>query len=657
MPTENLWTVFGSEALSDPDPYKFLQRLLDVTKNDHVNSVMYHVPYDLTNFVQPDLGGFGRFMILPTGERVFARVRSFFGCNEVFDRALLPIEYGETREVSVVVTSLEDHFRKGVIKVLVASWLSFSTPDVECGDIPAFACAPSQAGHGISVGPMMLLDRFAGKNKRAVSIAGYETLWAGSTTIVEQWDALNNCPSKTSIFSGVSNHQLCEWVAGVEKRSKANLSIIWECSSTMFEQVARKCISKVQPTLMYRRAHPVDGKPREVLSSFTQCMYVSNFFLEHATLGGIIDLLARDVFKGVDCAVFCMPTMLPLYVTACVLLAAFPEVARLPNTGKSHAEDKANAAPLIETFRSLTSGYDLSSRQRTTAIEAVLAVACDGIGSTIKKTVRTTADGKLRSVYTKQTPGEQPTVESTDVPSATESMRRQGAALVQELFSHYPSELETFYIDDMRAKLGKETLEATRNVVSNPVARSCVVEARRRGGSTGSTAHTGPRAIRHATRNSMQRVVLEMMLEINQFCTDGTFRTIRYSPENTSAEEAVNGPHSGLRRNASACRVMHAELLASFQNGMAELINDGIPRTMPIRPCTEVRCGECGSGFDPLTLLYRDALACCEECGVTFCMKCYKRKATEVRDATIGKPATASILEEHKRTLLCQRCR
>ena len=192
--SENLWSVFGSAAIEGDDPFALTDQLFATIANPNVNTVIFHSSYELGmhQIFQPDVGGFGRFAYLPTGERLFVRVRAFFGSNEVFGRALLPIEYGECREITVVVTSLVNPLKQGSIDVIVARYNVVNAPDQRHGAPPQAHRAPIQGAWGISVAPMVLIDQFiplkarsdddiekSAARKKTVSIGGYEALWAG----------------------------------------------------------------------------------------------------------------------------------------------------------------------------------------------------------------------------------------------------------------------------------------------------------------------------------------------------------------------------------------------------------------------------------------------------------------------------------------------
>ena len=655
--TENLWTLFGNDALSNPFPY--VQNLFDCITNKNIETVLYHAPFELPqlSLFQSDAAGLGRFAYLPTGERLFVRVRSYFGNSEVRGRALLPIEFGERREITLVVTSISNPLKVGSLKVVIANWLTNEPPDPTRGAPPRAVRSPSQAAYGISIAPFVLLDSFAGKNKKPVSIGGYEVLWAGSSTIIESFDTLRDCALRTSVQRGISNNYLAEWVAAVSKRSKVDLSIIFECGVSTLEQVVTKTVTKIGRTIEARNAHPTRNELAETIADVPSALRLANYFFEHGTLLAMVDMLARDTFKGVGLSVFNVPTKFPLYMTTCIFLSAFPEIARLPNTGASHAEDSSNAAALIELYRSSTAGTDRATGQRSSAFEAVLAVACDGAGAfTERKLSCNSKDGSVKSVYVRADGSGKSEEHASHVPYAIESMRRQGAALVQELFGHFTRETQAWDGKNKASYLGKETFATALNTTSGRLARIAISDRRKASGSTGSAAQAWARSVRISTRAAMQRVVLEIMIELNRFLTDGTFRMCRYAAENTPEEEAVSGIATGIARNANACRVVHSDLVTYFTSGVSALITDGIPRVFPIRPNTRVRCGDCGERFDPLCVTTRDNLAVCEECNVLFCLGCYSIRVKNMIAANGGDPITLQTMNEHPHLMRCVRC-
>lgn len=656
--TENLWNLFGSEALVDPLPN--VQKLFDCITGEHIEKIVYHLTYELPQYTlfQPDVAGFGRFSYLPTGERLFVRVRSYFGTSEIRGRALLPMEFGEKREVTVVISSLANPLKQGAMKVVVANWLTNESPDPARGAPPRAVRAPSQAAYGISVSPFVLLDSFCWKNKKTVTVGGYQVLWAGSTTVIEAWDTLRECALRTHVQRGISTQYLAEWVAGVEKRSKVDLSIILECGGLGFEQIVTKSAAKIVRSLEARHAHPKPDELPETISDVPGALRVANYFFEHGTLLAMVDMISRDTFKGVGLSVFNVPTKFPLYMTACIFLSAFPEIARLPNTGSSNAEDKANAAILIELYRASTVGTDMATGQRSSAFEAVLAVACDGAGAfTQQKVSRKSRDGSVKSVYVRADGSSGKSDEQVShIPYAVESMRRQGAALLQELFGHLTVETQTWASQHNSTYLGKEAFDAALNTTSGRLARIAIADRRKVEGSTGSAAQAWARSVRLSTRAAMQRVVLETIVEINHFLTDGTFHKCRYAAENTPGEEAVSDKASGIARNATACRIVHAELVTYFTSGVSALMNDGIPRVFPIRPNTRVVCGDCSKLFDPLWVTVRDNLAVCSDCNVYFCSECYQIRVKNLVAANGGNTITIESMKNHPQLMRCVRC-
>jgi hypothetical protein len=162
--------------------------------------------------------------------------------------------------------------------------------------------------------------------------------------------------------------------------------------------------------------------------------------------------------------------------------------------------------------------------------------------------------------------------------------------------------------------------------------------------------------VRSAPRDAMQRVVLELMVEVNRFVTDGTFRMCRYAPENTPSDEATARVDVGIRKNVSACRTAHSELITFFTSGVSALITEGIPRLFPMRPNTRVRCGDCGTQFNPLWIAPRDIAACCESCNVMFCTECYKIRVANMVAANDHNTLTIEAVAARPQLMQCARC-
>lgn len=654
---DNLWTIFGHDALINPLPY--VEKLFVAIKHRNVETIIYHAPYNLAKYTlfQPDVGGFGRFAYLRTGERLFVRIQSYFGNTEVGGRALYPIQYGERREITICVTTIGNPLMEGTFKVIVAEWMTNETPDTSFG-VPVLATrAPSQAAYGNSVAPCVLLDSFVGKNKKTVAMGGYEVLLSGSTTVIEAYDNLRKIALKTSIQRAPINTHLAEWIVGVEKRSKPDRSLVYECGSSVLNKLHARSAAKINRRLEERNAHPSSEVEPDPVRTFVDAVRIANHFFELGTLGAMVDLLARDTFKGVNLPVFTVPIRFPLYLCACIFLSAFPEIGRLPNTGRSNAEDASNAATLIELYRSLTIGTDQSTGARTSAFEAILSVACDGVGAATTSKSKTSSNGSVKSIYSRVENG---SVSSADevvqVPYAIENMRRQGAALLQELFGTFTTETTTWANAKQMALLGKDAADAAFDATSSRFVEISAAERRRVTRCTGSSAMGAARAVRSSRREAMQRVVLQTMLELNQFVTDGTFRLTRYASLNTADDEAIMGVNSGIPRNMNACQWIHSELVYYFTSGASALITAGIPMSLPIRHDTVVRCGDCAATFDPLWATPRDNIATCEGCNVMFCMACYTIRVENLITANGGNTLTHEAMECHVNLRRCARC-
>ena len=652
----NLWSVFGHDALLDPFPY--IEKIFTAIKHRRVETVVYHAPYELAKYTlfQPDVGGFGRFAYLRTGERIFVRIRSYFGKTEVYGRAVIPIQYGERREITICVTTIGSPLIEGTLKVIIAEWMTNEAPDTSFGAPTLATRAPSQGSYGNSVVPCVLLDSFVGKNKKVAAMGGYEVLVSGSATVIEAYDNIRKIALKTSVQRGPINTHFAEWVVKVEKRTKSNRSLLYECDGSMLNALHAKSAVKINRRIEERNAHPNNEVEPDPVTTFSDAVRTANHFFELGTLGAMIDLIARDAFKGVKLPVFSVPIKFPLYLCACIFLSASPEIARLPNTGRSNAEDASNATMLIEMYRSLTVGTDRSTGARTSAFEAILSVACDGVGALTSKPTKA-SNGSVKSIYSRTEKDNMPSVEEVlHVPYAIENMRRQGAALLQELFGNFTTETVLWADAKQTALLGKDAAGAALDATSSRLVEISKTQRRRATGCTGSSAMWAARATRSSTREAMQRVVLQTMLELNEFATSGTFQLTRYAALNSESDEAIMGLHSGIQRNVDACQWLHSELLYYFSSGVHGLITAGIPTSFAIRYDTVVQCGDCGKAFDPLWVTPRDNIATCEGCNVLFCMICYNTRVTNMINANGGNSPTEETMERHVNLRRCAQC-
>ena len=351
----NLTSLFGEAA--SLKPVECMNKLLECIQGPEVTTVLYHTNYELPMYALLETAehGFGQFCYHRTGERLFVRVRSYFGTTLVANRALEPIEIGERREITCLVTSIGNPLKEGSVKIIVAEWIPPKTIyEVRYGRPKPHALAPSQSVNAISIAPFVLLDSYV-TNDKSVSIGQYAALWSGSTTIVERYGFSAENPHKIRLDRGIANQALAEWCVNIEKRSKVDLSIVVEMSMPTWETIAAKSMKKIERVFETERNHPTK---EEFLQEYPDAINLANHFFEHGTLCAFLDLIARGTFDGIGLTVFNSPTKFPLYISACVFLAVFPELARLHSSPNAQAEERANAQALLETYRSLTTGVD-----------------------------------------------------------------------------------------------------------------------------------------------------------------------------------------------------------------------------------------------------------------------------------------------------------
>ena len=645
MTTVDLHNIFGTEALAG-DASELVAQLMKPLQGPHVLTHVMVAAHEFNaRIFSPEAHGYGRFAYLLTGERLYCRVNSYFGSSRADVAPLEELRFGETRILSFVVSSINSPFHVGSSKVVIAKYLLNQTdhPDAFPEKTSGLSInnPASQAVFGISCSPVVLIDRFVGRSKKVVAIEGHVAVWCGSTTLCDTWRA----PSTTIAERGIQSIQLAEWVAGCAP-SRFESGITAELSTPTFDGLFVKSAARVEATIKASLAHPKEGADIDPVRTFVDAKNVAHVLLERLTLGGIIDLISADVYAGIP--VFDSPTGFALYASVCVLLAHSPESARLPVSGQ--CEDRVNASAFMRLYQALVPGVDMASRTRCSALEALVQTMCDGIlksdapkgdTTTFKSVYQTTRAGKVCE-------------EVTDVPFVVESMRRQGAALVQELYGTIPIDFEAHQFQKlpMEKALWEEGFFQTTNVVSQNML-ACKRKAKL---IQGSITHLNTEISRVSNLNARQRTLLTMMIDVNEFLMTGVYCMRRVCADNSAQEYAAAGAHTGIQRNIGAMRMGMQAISDYFNHGVKVLIEQGLPRAMPLRFNTRTKCGDCGEQFDPRETIGRDLLTGCQRCGIMFCNPCYKRKVEELKAYNNGNTLTYAVLAEHTHALMCTNC-
>jgi hypothetical protein len=249
------------------------------------------------------------------------------------------------------------------------------------------------------------------------------------------------------------------------------------------------------------------------------------------------------------------------------------------------------------------------------------------------------------------------TVEQQEnVPFPVECMRRQGAALLQELYGNFPHDLIDFNVRKLASNsLTDEQINESFAQISDNVTRAAI-DAKKARGVMGSVQNASVRAERTSTIAARQRVLLQMMVDVNEFVGSGVYKLRRLAPENTPAEEACNGAHTGVRRNVVASKHVYSALSNFFLYGCGALAAEGLPAAFVVRPRTRTRCGCCGDNFDFKSTISRDVGSVCIRCGIHFCTNCYVAKLQTLKQRAYGNTLTTALLQEHCSVLICRSC-
>jgi hypothetical protein len=658
--SENYWSLFGSDGATS-EPQALLEMVFAPLQDPHVDTILQSTIFGRDSYqtlFHPEFGGFGRPVELPTGEMLYFRARCRIGTTVIAPRLFDPLLVDETRELTFVVLAPKAARRSGQFSQLLAYYrpLSNNAPPAH-EHIPQ---SPSRGVAGMNVAPMLLIDRHAPKGKTA-AVNGCPALLCGSTTLVDGANACMMSRNKCSdLARGIDHLTLAEWVVGVPRSERRDHAQVVEMSRGDYNEAQKKSADRIEAGLKAiadARAHGPDGLPAETHTAVRPALTCAFGFSDHLALGGFLDALACDAYAGVSLPVFEMPTRFPLYIVACVLLAARPDLARLPTTAASRLEDGACGKRLLQHFYSSTTGIHAGTGVRATAIEAIIEVAGDDVSTAISE-----RSGPLRDmacfqvIVTGANERGETTEDVRSIPRGAEAMRRAGAALLQELYAQPPTVMQ----DAARAKtqefLGPDQTTAAVGVVECPIAASLEARDRARG-VVGGWLPELQRRLRRSSRSAMQRTLLSLMVEVNQFAESGVFRMRRYAPLNSEADDAGLGERTGLKRNLAACQSLRQDLIAFYSLAAEQLSYMQIPLAYPIRPRTRAKCGICGNGFDPRTLACRLMLTSCNnvKCKAPFCGDCYRSRAATLRHAAGGVPSD-DFLISNSGMLSCRKC-
>ena len=661
--------IFGDKA-REFAPEELVAQLLQPTHAPNIDSVVYQWVFGQNGkLFQPEIGGFGRPVRTKQGELLYVRARSFIGTIAVSPCLTEHLTVNESRELTFVVTSANAARRSGRVSQLIAYLrpLTFNGPS----DHEKASACPSTASYGMNVAPLLLVDHHTHKPKKsAPSINSCPAILCGSQSIADRWDSKREALGNTSsVMRGIESLTLSEWVAGRPRIERRLYPPIVQHDVAQHEAALHRSNERIQRQLkegIEARAHGVDSnddRPEEILTdnrsvwnsayaflsepfhflkiplpflesarspthtsahthtlpNLTHCGILRKWnrfdvnrysFLDHATMVSFLDLVASDAHRGMHVGSLEDPFQLPLYIAACVVIAAAPHLARLPTGSSSRVEDGSYARSLMRSFHSLTGGVHHATGIRSTALESLIELVTDDVA------LFGVSDLSMNVLCSRV--GNGVVIENVEyVLRGMEAMRRAGAAVLQELFADPPTAISAAAERNVKEWLGAAAVEAARDVVDNPIASAALKPA-----SVGSWLPELQRRLRRSTRAALQHSLLKTLLDVNEFLESGVFRMNRAARANDVVDESRNGKSTGLPRNVHAFELARETLSIYFKSGPRSLALNGLPLVIPLRPRTRVKCGLCAKNFDFRETLTRLSTARCSVCDAHFCSAC-----------------------------------
>lgn len=554
----------------------------------------------------PEMGGFGESIRLKTGEQMFLRVRSFMKHSAVRGRAFETLVVGEKREISVVLMRHEKPRQLGTMNVLFAHLPPFPTNR-------STLMQTTGGVFGLNTCPIVLIDRFKRNLTQSIqSIQNCPCLFLGTSNVV----APNG---SASLRKGPQWLSIVQWFAGVHNINLHKVGIVSNYTERAYDDMSTSSCHKVIRHLEKERTHPT-GNPSSSSSGqinvekrnapdveVIKFGKLASLTCEFASLCGLVDLVTSGTLDGLRLQFFNKPTLFPLYVSMCVLLAGRPELYGFaaPTPDDQYATSQVIAEYVSATYSCTNYKSDLSALEQ-------LLFSCD--------------------------------ISSREMPSGVVHMQRQGIALCSELCGLPSQELINSDTEAMQNFLGGDVLgTALEDVLCASI--SNVSETARAKNVVGGERGEPPRQLRSSHKSAILREVITTMVNTNEWIATGIFKMTRMSRENSEIEDAT----IGVQYNYDASTNAKTFVAQYYEHGPAVLTNNACFLSIPITTNTLLECGECSEMFRATNTLTRSRFCACGNCSVFFCNNCYASKVSALFVASGGKvPETLLAIKTPK---------
>jgi len=629
---ENWETLFPEEVKSQTSDAEtlFLGLMFFILDDCQVETVIQRtsVERNKTSMFRPEQGVYGKSLRNRTGEEVWIRMRSFLDHVALPNRAFENMAPGEIREVVVVIgTKCEADV------TIIRSWRA---PDPACCSkplSPKFVQTKTHAVYGCGVLPFLIPESHNPNKKKCKSLQMYKYKFLFHTSA-----DVPGANGETTITRGMSAFTLSEWVMEcrlLRYPKEGPFALSYELNEWT-GHLNRFLHNTSEKQSIYNDGHQVDdGLPLQTVKSYDRALSMANKYMEMISLASLIDMAGSGCMNGLPHRLFSLPHLFPLYASVAIVIAANPQYFFPKSHSLTYAEDLFLINQLYLQYTSL--------HKQTTPLELLVHEVSIQMSRIVSR--------ERAKQKTKMEPGE------SRVPVGLEGMRRQALSLAHELFSSTPectqkqrlSETTSFFPPELVA-------DAVDNLSSNVQHRADV--ERLSCGFRGCNNPTEPRSLRTSSRDSMARIALQTLLDVNEYISTGVFRMQKLTEDSDIVRIVEAGVQVDV--NLEAWEETKSIVKIYFAKGSTFLVESCKVMNFPCRPRTRIQCGGCLDSRSPLEMA-ASHLCCvchahlCVRCSKTihtsFCRNCVAATSTAgMRDVTEATDATNAATDAEKST-------
>ena len=315
----------------------------------------------------PEFGGWSDIGVSRSGQPTYLKTNSFFNGvpTDVEDPGDL-LREGEIRQLVVVTLDPKMRRYKGEVTI-VRAWRPTQR-------FTRQSRAPSIVVRGLNCLPLLLPDtQVAGlkRSKKLIRIRGCLVVYS---SIAEALTLIKGSLPTVSVVQGAHLNSLATWVV-TGKQPKGALFLCQQIDISEFRSERARVCQRINDYLEHQKAHPPDGL-RERIQTDSEALSTAIDYFDCASLVGVIDLVCCGAFDGISISMIAAPREFPLFLTCCVILAAFPTHYRL---NVSTTEDRKLSDEMVDLIHLNLPPCDVVTSQ--TAIEIAIQLAIENVGS------------------------------------------------------------------------------------------------------------------------------------------------------------------------------------------------------------------------------------------------------------------------------------